>query len=477
MVDKEPQGVSSGTPPSVRYRDLPFALLFITQLVAVAAVAISNGKRVAGGLPAAGMVSVDTLRIFAVACCASALFSVGWLALLRSHARSLIWVSAGSSMVLYALTALWLLTGKHASSTALGLGLLLAACTQAFYLYCVRERVAFSAVLLSSVASLIQAHPAMLTVALLALVACVVWTVVWAVAVSFTLHARTFPVSTREDAPGGTLEATGYGAQGGVIFFLLVSFYWTAHVLKNVVHVAVAGTVGSWYFLAPQANVDPTKRALRRALTTSFGSICLGSLVVSVIRALRLGASAASRRTAPGVIRSCLLCALGFLDVLVRFFNQYAFTHVALYGKHFTSASRDTWALLVRCGIDVLVQKDMIGSVLMMGCLVGGLTNTLLLGAWGRAVFDGDVHEWLPVAWIVFLIGAGAQLLVSSVVESAVSALYVCYAEDPNALASVNPELYACFVNAHHAAAPMTPAEERDERAIEDPMYGASTRY
>lgn len=440
------------TSDAPRYRDVPFALLFAAQLLFVIVTAIANANRVAAGRSASALaVSVATLRICATACLLSALLTAGWLALLRTHARSLIWASIGASIVLYAATAAWLLGGQHSSSVALGLLVLAGAGAQLFYLYCVRHRVAFSATLLSTVASLIQQHPALLLLALGALVTCAAWLGLWSVAAAYTLHARALSIGGGARAPTGAHGAEpAYGAQGGVLLLLLLSLYWTVHVVKNVVHVAVAGTVGSWYFLAPRSNTDPTVRSLKRALTTSFGSICLGSLVVSIVRALRLGASAASRRAAPGPLRSCLLCALGFLDVLVRFFNQYAFTHVALYGKHFTSASRDTWALLVRCGIDALVQKDMIGSVLTMGCLVGGLFNVLVLGAWARVRFDGDVHEWLPAAWLVFFIGAGAQLLVSAVVESAVTALYVCYAEDPNALATVHPQLYATFVNANH---------------------------
>lgn len=33
---------------------------------------------------------------------------------------------------------------------------------------------------------------------------------------------------------------------GFLVFLLLVSFFWTAQVVKNVVHVTVAGTVGTW---------------------------------------------------------------------------------------------------------------------------------------------------------------------------------------------------------------------------------------
>ena len=56
------------------------------------------------------------------------------------------------------------------------------------------------------------------------------------------------------------------------------------------------------------------------------------------------------------------LCCLGFLDVLTRFFNELAYTQVAMYGKTFTRASRDTWTLLVHhSGVDALVQVSLPG--------------------------------------------------------------------------------------------------------------------
>ena len=38
-------------------------------------------------------------------------------------------------------------------------------------------------------------------------------------------------------------------SNGGVVFLLLVSYYWTHQVLSNTVHVTTAGTVGTWYVL------------------------------------------------------------------------------------------------------------------------------------------------------------------------------------------------------------------------------------
>lgn len=70
-----------------------------------------------------------------------------------------------------------------------------------------------------------------------------------------------------------------------------MSLFWTGAVLCNTVHVIVSGMV----FLVlihggPEAASmprDPLLHSLRYAVTTSFGSICYGSLFTAAIRTLR----------------------------------------------------------------------------------------------------------------------------------------------------------------------------------------------
>ena len=70
-----------------------------------------------------------------------------------------------------------------------------------------------------------------------------------------------------------------------------MSLFWTGAVLCNTVHVIVSGMV----FLvlihggreAASMPPNPLMNALRYAVTTSFGSICYGSLFTAAIRTLR----------------------------------------------------------------------------------------------------------------------------------------------------------------------------------------------
>lgn len=92
-----------------------------------------------------------------------------------------------------------------------------------------------------------------------------------------------------------------------------------------------------------------TRGAFRRTVTYSFGSVSLGSLIVAIINCLRQLCSIAQSQASQGgnMVGSILFCILGcfiaLLDWAVQFVNRYAFSHIALYGKSYIGAAKDTW--------------------------------------------------------------------------------------------------------------------------------------
>ena len=135
----------------------------------------------------------------------------------------------------------------------------------------------------------------------------------------------------------------------------------------------------------------------------------------------------------------------------MRYCNEWAYTQVALYGKDFVSASRDTWTLLVRhSGVDALVARDLVDLVataLGLASVLSGLVVALVCGLSARALFGAADGLWWEAHVAGFAIGYACVSLVVGVLEAAVCALYVCYAEDPTPLASVNTNLYALFIS------------------------------
>ena len=479
------------------YRDVPAAVAFAAQLAGVLIVALFNGAQIrASPTPADDASSHQLLLILCVAGLCSVGLAAAWLLLLRTGARALIWAGAGAGVVLALVNGVWLLAQGGQAGLVLGVGSLLVAAGCAAFVALNRHRVDFSATLLATVAHLVRVYPGMLWLALAASLVQLVWLVLWSCAVAYTATLRSQARNARNSAQfGGAIRrrnsAAHFGAilrrpafrlhQPAVVLLLLLSYCWTAQLIRAVVHATVAGTVGSWYFLSPRVPPNPTARALKRALTTSLGSLCLGALVAAALQTLRTVARGLSSRGG-GRLRSCCLCLLGFIDVLVRFFNEFAYTQIALYGKNFTRASRDTWTLLVHhSGVDALVQKDFVGSAMALGSLVGGMFTCLLVGAWARATLGVDGAAWWqarataaashrphpltshtsstshPQVLVAgFLVGYSALSVVGTVVEAGATALFVCYAEDPSPLPTLDSTLYATFIARPHVPPPET---------------------
>jgi len=71
----------------------------------------------------------------------------------------------------------------------------------------------------------------------------------------------------------------------------------------------------------------------------------------------------------------CLLafvatCILDIIDSLMQYFNQYAFAQIAIYGKTYCQAAKDTWDLVHSHGVEAIINDNLIGNVTTMACFV-----------------------------------------------------------------------------------------------------------
>eukprot|EP00271_Cylindrocystis_brebissonii_P008320 TRINITY_DN2240_c0_g1_i3.p1 TRINITY_DN2240_c0_g1~~TRINITY_DN2240_c0_g1_i3.p1 ORF type:complete len:236 (-),score=23.01 TRINITY_DN2240_c0_g1_i3:741-1448(-) len=230
-------------------------------------------------------------------------------------------------------------------------------------------------------------------------------------------------------------------------------------VIRSTTHVTTCGTVATYYFQKYAMPPFPTMRALGRALTTSFGSICLGSFLVALLHACRemvvIIRSQTKGSEAAAIIASCAECVLQCLENIVRYFNKWAYVQVAVYGKSFAQAARDTWDLIHSQGFNLVINDDLTSSALFLGCAFGGVASALVAGIWTYLLPITDVQGWTAViVAISFIIGFSITYLTVSVVESAVSTYFVCFAEDPATLQRNDPHLYHLIAERHHFLQP-----------------------
>eukprot|EP00033_Pygsuia_biforma_P002008 GCRY01002233.1.p1 GENE.GCRY01002233.1~~GCRY01002233.1.p1 ORF type:complete len:512 (-),score=116.93 GCRY01002233.1:111-1646(-) len=375
------------------------------------------------------------MQIASVLCFFALFYSFCWLVIARKFAKQLIWFTLVAGVfVTGILFFLFLSFGNVYMSIFMlvmfGLNLL--------FVYFWRSRIPFATVMLQTCSRLVSKYPATVVVQYLALAVEIVFIVFWA----FSLReANRFYSETSRHI---------------WIAFLVFSFYWTCQVINTVVHTTSCGVFGTWYFLVnPNAIApsNPTLKSLKRATTWSFGSVCFGSLLIAIVRCVRALASYArqmARERGHAVLMIfalCILCIVRCFEDLLEYFNTYAFVQVAVYGKPFMQAARDTWTLAKERGVDALINDNLIGGVILLGAIIGGLVTAFL----------GFVlsHNHLPSVWVFIMtfvglfIGLVFTLLTMAVLNSAVATIFVCFAENPECLAQNQPETYTLFVETY----------------------------
>lgn len=314
------------------------------------------------------------------------------------------------------------------------------------YAYYVWERIEFAATNLVTASTAIKSNFGVTVYAYLAILLNGLWILFWTATVYSTLT-----VVNGCDA-GDADYYCELTPNGFVVFLLLLSLFWTFQIIKNVVHVTVAGAVGSWWW-APQTTSCCSK-AVRdsniRAITYSFGSICLGSLVVAIIQTIKQILENA-RQSDDGLLRCLADCCLGCVESLVEMFNEWAFIYVGIYGYSFVSSAKSVIQLFKHRGWSAIITDYLVDRVLAMisignGLIVGGLSA--LLSYCLQLNLEGTAFT------LGFLIGILLSSVLLSVVGSAVNTVIVCFAEDPAAFETNHHELSVKMLESWRSAYP-----------------------
>ena len=174
-----------------------------------------------------------------------------------------------------------------------------------------------------------------------------------------------------------------------ILFLLLVSYFWVHQVLTNTIHVTTAGTIGTWWFVPEEADScwsTAISDSFTRATTYSFGSICLGSLIVAIVQALRTMAHMARDNEDYQIIVCVIDCILGCIQDVLEYLNKWAYVYVGLYGFNYFEAGKNVIQLFQNKGWTVIITDDLADNVLFMVSVGVGM----LTGLMGLAMAAAD---------------------------------------------------------------------------------------
>jgi len=292
------------------------------------------------------------------------------LAFMMKYAAGLIKFGLIFNIIAMGLMALaGLLSGALGMAMMGGFGMAFSA----YYACKVWARIPFAASNLITASTSVKSNFGLSFFAYTSLFFLVAWSILWAVAFTST-------ISVTYGCDGdGQCESQ---PNGFVIFLFLVSYFWSHQVIKNVVHVTVAGTVGTWWFSPLEAS-SCCSRGVRdsfvRSITYSFGSICFGSLIVAIIEAAKEMLHL-MREQDDGALMCIAECCLGCLEAIVEYFNRWAFVYVGLYGFTFIEAGKNVIQLFKSRGWTTIITDNLIDNVLFMVSIgVGLITGTISL--------------------------------------------------------------------------------------------------
>ena len=355
------------------------------------------------------------------------------LSFMMTCAKPLIKVALWFNIIAHALFALMALVVGAIPIAILCLILFGVSC---YYAYAVWDRIPFAAANMVTAITAVRANLGVSIYAYLSVVLTFGWSIWWSV--SFV--ATVFVVSGC-NAESGECETEPNGL---LVFLFLISYFWSIQVITNVVHVTVAGTVGTWWF-TPQDASSCCSRAVTdswvRAMTYSFGSICFGSLIVAIIQAVK--EVIRNMREQGDSLLACLAeCLIGCIEQLVEYFNKWAYVYVGLYGFSFMEAGKNVMTLFRSKGWTVIISDMLIDSVLSMVALgVGVLTG--IIGIFVAQAAGIDLSQGMVVLpfFLGFIFGFALAATLFSIVSSAVNTVIVCYAEAPAEFQQNHPRL------------------------------------
>lgn len=335
-------------------RNWVWALLFLCQITSIATLAIMAMVALSKGDYQPDndqdpwykhLKMVDGLLYFiAMIFSISVLSTTLILLLLGALADMMIQVSLVISPITCGFTALGsLLLGQVGMALILGIVCALGV----WYAVGVWHRIPFATANLAVAMAAIRANKGLLSMAYATTVMAILWALTWIMAlvqVSMIRYEWIMECTAGSNSNGDVeCELTTQGKW--ILVGLLCSLFWTSQVIKNVFHTTIAGVVGTFWF-SPAATDSESNGGCCgynstildswvRSSIYSFGSICLGSLLVAILQVLQVLVRIARQQRSENRQNhrrqhgSLLWCMLEFvvdqLEKLMEYFNSWAF--------------------------------------------------------------------------------------------------------------------------------------------------------
>jgi hypothetical protein len=412
------------------------------------------------------------------------------MTLLKYHARSVVWgVMYLKISVLAVLTVLTAIAGQLTGSLLCALGTLLAMLTT--YLWRGELDIVASMISVSTQGLRDNPHLVSVTVILQVLAMAYLIPVVYLMA-DATQHGEAtinkYAVESGTDVCLGyysqTVDCCRWEMQSWVVSYLtlgLVSGLWVVATALEARLYIIGGTVCQWYF-APAGTTDfkgTTSRSLKHAFGPSFGTICYGSFVITMIELLKRSAEKMRRENRGNILVCLCTVCLDCVYAIIEYISRFAMIQASMTGEAFCDAARTITDLLSRnfllaYGTYAFPRYILTAVVFILSVAFGYLAYAMSsVGySFSEGVYIGSAYA-NAVGIMCFIIAYVVLNFSVMILLNVVDSIFVCYAIDKDRNAVHHPDLHSVFaeVNEKQTRA----QEEADDERADAPLFKANT--
>jgi len=246
---------------------------------------------------------------------------------------------------------------------------------------------------------------------------------------------------------GAACQFVKYNRNRDYSLFQIVNvfgLFWALFFCSSFSELVLARVFSHWYWKRGVKKFPsvPVLRAVFYTIAYHLGTVAFGSLVIAVIRMIRLVLDYVEKkcRKLNNEIGRCVLCfckaCLWCLEKFMRFINRNAFIMCAVNGTNFCKSAKDAFNLITRNFVRIVVLNSVCDFLLFIGkvfiIVACGSVSYLAFGGYIPHIRD-DIpalnYFFIPCVFIVI----GSYLIATaffSVYSMAVDTLFLCFLED-----------------------------------------------
>ncbi|BFU21879.1 hypothetical protein EHI8A_143600 [Entamoeba histolytica HM-1:IMSS-B] len=234
--------------------------------------------------------------------------------------------------------------------------------------------------------------------------------------------------------------------------FQVFMCYWMGNVVNGIFTVCSSSVIAHHYLNNNEIGGDFTE-SLIHSTTKSFGSIVLGSLLLSIVQFLRFLYEITNQEEDDDnkssftcLIHCCLDCILRLIEDILQYINRMTYVIVGMHRTSFIQSAK-TACSLIKDNITMAIMEDTImGSVIFGLTLVSGIISGCIGSLIMMIIFRSMVHS--IIAFIIsMIIGFLVTGFFMNAVQTSTDTIMLCYTEDMLVYNGIHCEKFGDIVN------------------------------